>query len=141
MKNWIIFAVAVVVLTATATVVVAFLPGARIKHRSGTRPPVAAGTLVKRDGLQPKAIVDLPYTYEFGTLPQRTTGKHPWKVKNDGKAPLELWMIESTCSCTLAKFKDGSRAVVQPGQSEDIVLEFNPQNAWQLHQGRDDRHQ
>ncbi len=123
MKNWILFAVAVVVLTTTATVVVAFLPELE-SSTERTRPPVAAGTLVKRDGLQPKAIVDLPYTYEFGTLPQRTTGKHAWNVKNEGKAPLELWMIESTCSCTLAKFKDGSRAIVEPGQSEDIVLEF-----------------
>jgi Protein of unknown function (DUF1573) len=123
MKNWIIFAVVVVVLTTVTTLVLAYLP--ELESATGRiRPPVAGGTQTKPEGPQPKAIVDKPYTFEFGTLPQRTTGKHAWNVKNDGKAPLELWMIESTCSCTLAKFKDGSRAVIEPGSTEPILLEF-----------------
>ena len=123
MKNWIIFAVAIVVLTTVATVVVAYLPEIE-SSTAGIRPPVGGGTQAKHDGPQPKAIVDKPFTFDFGTLPQRTTGKHAWNVKNEGKAPLELWMIESTCSCTLAKFKDGSKAVIAPGETEPILLEF-----------------
>ena len=62
-------------------------------------------------------------------MPQLTTGKHAWEVKNLGDADLELWLESSTCSCTIAKLKsvDGEekqKIVVQPQQSTSIDLEW-----------------
>ncbi len=123
MMRWIILAGLVVVLSGVATVAVTYLP--ELTASSSTGPaPVGLGTLSKPKGPQPKAVVETPLTHEFGTLSQRVTGKHKWKVENTGKGTLELWMVSSTCSCTLAKFKNGEKASVAPGENTEIELEF-----------------
>jgi hypothetical protein len=38
-------------------------------------------------------------------------------------------MISSTCMCTFAKFKDGKKAIVKPGDKTDIELEWKTNNA------------
>ena len=123
MMRWMILAVLVVVLSGVATVAVTYLPEITASSPTGTA-PVGLGTLNKPQGPQPKAVVETPFTYEFGTLAQRVTGKHKWKVENTGKGTLELWMVSSTCSCTLAKFKNGEKASVAPGENTEIELEF-----------------
>ena len=70
-----------------------------------------------------------PLTYEFGTMPQLSTGTHTWEFKNVGDADLELWFESSTCSCTVAKLKsaDGEekkKLVVKPNDSTTIDLEW-----------------
>ena len=123
MTRWIVLAVLVVVLATAATVAVQFMP-VTLSAASGANSkfPVPAAPEVK--GPKPKVVIEGEKTFEFGTLPQRTTGKHGWVVKNGGEGNLELWMISSTCSCTLAKFKDGKRTTVKPGESTEIVLEY-----------------
>lgn len=123
MMRWMILAVLVVVLSGVATVAVTYLPELTASSRTGPV-PVGLGTLAKPQGPQPKAIVETPFTYEFGTLAQRVTGKHKWKVENTGVGTLELWMVSSTCSCTLAKFKNGEKASVPPGENTEIELEY-----------------
>ena len=44
-----------------------------------------------------------PLLYDFGTMSQLRKDSHTWEVKNVGDADLEMWMHESTCSCTIAK--------------------------------------
>jgi hypothetical protein len=122
MKPWIILAVIAVVLSAAGTAAVQYLPASSSIGGPPTFPN--APPPKPRTGLEPKAVVLGEPTFEFGTLPQRHTGKHSWTVKNEGKGDLDLWMISSTCSCTLAKFKDGGKAVVKPGESTEITLEF-----------------
>ncbi|MFO0908852.1 MAG: DUF1573 domain-containing protein [Isosphaeraceae bacterium] len=121
MKRWIMLIVLVVGLSAAGTVLLQYVPGgsgeADQPLLTGTPTSVAKADL-------PKAVVDGELQYEFGTLPQNVTGKHSWTVHNKGKSNLELWMISSTCSCTLAKFKDGAKAVVKPGESTVIDLEY-----------------
>lgn len=120
MKRWILLAVFAVVLSTAATVAVQYMP-ASTGPRDETPFPVGP----KADkGPKPKAVLEEKTTFDFGTMAQQATGKHAWVVKNTGEADLELTMISSTCSCTLAKFKDGKSAVVKPGESTDIVLEF-----------------
>lgn len=120
MKRWIVLAVFVVLLSTAATVAVQYMPA------STTRMPnFPVGSFnEKKTGPRPRAVLEGSQTYEFGTMPQHATGKHAWVVRNTGTADLELRMISSTCSCTLAKFKDGAGAVVKPGESTPIVLEF-----------------
>lgn len=125
MARWIILAVLVVILSAAATLTVQFLPGSATVSANHAPGPIALGTSGERkEGPKPKAIVEGEFTFNFGTLPQRTTGKHTWVVRNEGEGDLELSMISSTCSCTLAKFKNGSSATIKPGQSDTIDLEF-----------------
>lgn len=120
MKRWILLAVCVVAL-ATVAVTVQFM-GASTGPTTPMYPVGSAGQ--KASGSKAKAVVEGEHTYHFGTMAQRATGKHLWVVRNEGKDDLILWMLSSTCSCTLAKFKNGEKAVVKPGESTEIALEF-----------------
>jgi hypothetical protein len=122
MLRWVVLSVVVVALASVATVTVQYLPVTPSTSLDPKFPVVPAAA--RPEGPQPKAVLVGEPTYEFGTLPQRHTGKHAWVVKNEGKGDLKLTMLRSTCSCTLAKFKDGKEAVVKPGESTEIVLEF-----------------
>lgn len=122
MKRWLILAALAVVISSVA-VTVQFM-GASTRPLVPVYPAGPAEVATKAGILQPKAVLEGEQTYYFGTLPQRTTGKHVWTVRNEGKGKLTLWMISSTCSCTLAKFKNGEKAIVPPGESTEIVLEY-----------------
>ena len=117
MVRWVILAVAVVALTALATFAVAFLPDSE----SGAFVPAKT-----RTGPQPKVELDQDPIHQFGKMSQHSTGKHTWNIKNVGAADLELWMEgKPTCSCTIAKLENGQKAVVRPGESTAIELEWN----------------
>jgi hypothetical protein len=118
MIRWIVLVVLLVSLSAAGTVAV------QLWQSRGSDQPALPRVPVTPKGPQAKAVVDGKLVYEFGTLPQRTTGKHTWIVHNTGEADLELMMLSSTCSCTLAKFKNGTKAVVKPGESTEIDLEY-----------------
>jgi hypothetical protein len=69
--------------------------------------------------------------YDFGKMSQLRTDSHTWEVKNIGEADLELWMHESTCSCTIAKLAGASsmgsekpKVRVKPKKSTPIELEW-----------------
>ncbi|MDR3619940.1 MAG: DUF1573 domain-containing protein [Paludisphaera borealis] len=112
MLRWVILAVVVVVLTVAATLVGSLVPA------SGTKSYLPVAPV--KTGPAPKAAVDGELTHEFGSMPQESEGKHSWTIKNDGEGDLELWKGTSTCMCTFAKFKDGEKAVLKPGESTDI---------------------
>lgn len=93
--------------------------------------PVETGTTVPAvvipEGPHPRVEVPEPLTHEFGAMPQLTTGTHTWEFKNLGDADLELWFESSTCSCTVAKLKNGDEKktlVVKPKESTTIDLEW-----------------
>jgi hypothetical protein len=119
MKRWIVLAILVVGISSAATLAVQFLPGPSSQD-AGPAFPVSGET----PGKHPKAVVEGEPTFAFGTMPQRAVGKHAWVVRNKGETDLEIAMLSSTCSCTLAKFKDGKKAIVKPGDSTEIELEF-----------------
>lgn len=121
MLRWVILSLVVVALAAAAT----FLVDSK---SYGTRDWDLKVKEV-RTGPQPKAEVEGPLTHEFGMMAVQKTGTRDWKVTNKGDADLELRMISSTCMCTLAKFKGGAKAVVKPGESTDITLEWKTNNA------------
>ncbi len=121
MKRWFILAAIVVLLSAAAPVALQYLPQVSPEK---TNLPVGSKSKNKADFSAPKAVIEGDTAYDFGSLPEQTTGRHTWIVRNEGKGTLVLEMIDSTCSCTLAKFKDGKNAYVEPGQSTEITLEF-----------------
>lgn len=76
-------------------------------------------------GPLPVASVDHEPTHAFEPMPQNAEGTHVWKITNTGKTDLELTKGPSTCSCTIANFKnDESKFVLKPGDSTEIELKW-----------------
>ncbi len=122
MLRWVILCVVVVVLAATATLVV--------QYGTGSNPTWNLPARVKTEGPQPRVEVEGPLTHEFGELSTQKTGTRKWKVKNTGPGNLEIWLGSSTCTCTIPKLKgDGTREVVKPGDSTEVELEWKTKEA------------
>jgi len=116
MLRWVVLAVVVVALSVAGTFIGPLLSSSVAKAPATVAPVVT--------GPAPKAEVIGELTHEFGEMSQESTGKREWKVKNVGEGDLELWMESSTCMCTLAKLKGGKKAIVKPGESTEIELEW-----------------
>jgi hypothetical protein len=121
MLRWIILSVVVVALAAAATLALQY----RSVSGSSGYLPIKART----EGPSPKVELVGNLTHDFGTMSVQKIGTHAWIVSNKGEADLDLWMINSTCMCTFAKFKDGQKATVKPGEKTDIELEWHTNNA------------
>jgi Protein of unknown function (DUF1573) len=121
LRSFIVLSVVVVVLAAAATFALQY------QSVSGTNGylPVRA----KTEGPTPKVELEGNPIHDFGSMSVQKTGNHSWLVTNKGEADLDLWMISSTCMCTFAKFKDGQKASVKPGEKTDIELEWKTNNA------------
>jgi hypothetical protein len=120
MVRWILLAVLVVVLTATATVVV---QSVSLEPSTGNGPefPTATGT----SGPLPKAVVDGDLTYKFGSKALHTKFERDWTIKNEGEGDLVLTLEAPPCSCTVAGFMDANRKVsgskTVPPKGETVV--------------------
>jgi hypothetical protein len=91
-----------------------------------TPPPEVAPVVT---GPSAKLELSEPDTFEFGTLPQLSGGKHTWEIKNVGEVDLEITMGETTCSCTVAKLKSPEgvpkpKLVIKPRESTKIDVEW-----------------
>ena len=98
MIRWIILACLVVVLTVAGTVAVMYAPDASIE------PAIELHHRV--EGPPPKLEVVGSPEFNFGTMPKRSNGAHSWEIKNVGEGVLDLWLEETSCSCTVAKLTD-----------------------------------
>jgi hypothetical protein len=122
MLRWVILVVAVVSLTAAATVVVQYLPD-----------PEAAPkvSVVEVTGPQPKVVLEGDPIYDFGKMAKFEKAVHSWVVKNEGEAPLEIWQEgQTTCSCTVAKpgldeQRQPVKMVIPPGGSNTLELSWH----------------
>jgi hypothetical protein len=126
MLRWIILAIVVVAISAVATIVVQYGPMSDAGPSPNLAAPEAAGP-------QPKIDVPEKLVYNFGTMAQQDKGTHSWVVKNVGAADLEMWMVSSTCSCTIAKLRGSTggekkTVVITPGDSTTIDLEWETRN-------------
>jgi hypothetical protein len=124
MVRWIILACVVVVLTVAGTLAIVYSPDPSIE------PAIA---LHKGDELPPKLVLVGPPEFNFGTMPKRTDGAHSWELKNVGAGVLDLWLEETSCSCTIAKLADekstgagGAKKTVKvpPGKSTPIEVSW-----------------
>jgi hypothetical protein len=121
MLRWVILSVVVVGLAAAATFIV--------QYGAYSTPSWDLPARSNKNGPLPKVEVEGPLTHEFGMMAVQKTGTHNWSVRNRGEGDLELFMVSSTCMCTIAKFKEGAKAVVKPGESTEIALEWKTNNA------------
>ena len=60
--------------------------------------------------------------HQFGTIQQGSQVRHVFKFVNNGSAPLVISNVKTPCSCTAPSF---SKEPVQPGESGEVVLQFN----------------
>lgn len=136
MFRWIALVVAVVGLSAAATLLVQYIPDPDTE-------PSHAVNLSK--GPQPKIEIDEALVHDFGFMAQWDHGQHAWTIKNVGQGDLELWQEGTTsCSCTVVEFepdrsKDAAapkkKVSVKPNGSTKINL------AWQTKEFKDKYHQ
>src|SRR4051794_6600619 len=81
------------------------------------------------EGPPPKLELVGEKFHEFGTLPAFTKGSHTWEFKNTGEGPMDIWLAETSCSCTVATLKSPEgepkkTVTVPPGQSTPIEVSW-----------------
>ena len=117
MLRWVILVVAVVALTAAATLVVQYMPDSA----DTSKVPVVTPT-----GPQPKVVIDEDPIYDFGKMAQHDGSSHTWLVRNEGEVNLDIWLVgKPTCSCTIAKLEGGQKATIKPNVATTIDLTWN----------------
>lgn len=62
--------------------------------------------------------------FNFGTVLEGEKVSHTYKFTNTGNEPLILSNAQGSCGCTVPKWP---REPIPPGESADIVVEFNSQ--------------
>jgi hypothetical protein len=127
MVRWIILACVVVVLTMAATFAVWYVPDTEVP------PPVS---FHRYEGLPPKLKLVGQPVYDFGTMPKKSDGSHSWEIQNVGEGELDLWVEQTSCSCTVAKLQseksgdetEKKRIRIPPGGSKSIEVTWETRN-------------
>jgi len=60
--------------------------------------------------------------HDYGTIPQHADGNCEFKFTNDGKEPLILSNVRSSCGCTVPTWP---RQPIMPGQSDVIKVKYD----------------
>ena len=61
-------------------------------------------------------------THDYGTIEQRSNGACEFKFTNEGKVPLILTNVRSSCGCTVPTWP---REPILPGQSKVIKVKYD----------------
>lgn len=106
--------------------------------RDAAREDVGAETVQPADpaaqGAQPQAAVPAgptttmefaETTHDFGTVKEGEIVTHTFKFTNTGNEPLILSDAKGSCGCTVPNWP---REAIAPGESGEIVVEFNSKN-------------
>ena len=108
MLRWILLAVVVIALSATATLLIQYAPD------SDSSAALAVSNVT---GPHPTAEVVEPLVYDFGTMPHESKGAYSWEIKNVGEARLDLWLEGKTtchgCVKIQARFLNECHAVTE----------------------------
>jgi hypothetical protein len=60
--------------------------------------------------------------HDYGTIDQGSDGSYEFKFINDGKSPLILNNVRSSCGCTVPSW---TKEPVQPGKEGSIKVKYN----------------
>jgi len=122
MLRWFLIAVLAAGITMAAIIAPQILKSSSNRATDDLQFPTRTA---ERSGPQPVATVDHDTTHAFEPMPQNAEAEHVWKLTNTGQTDLELTKGPSTCSCTIANFKnDESKLVLKPGDSTEIELKW-----------------
>lgn len=69
-------------------------------------------------------------TYDYGTMYQKADGNTFFVYTNEGKEPLILSKVKSSCGCTIPKW---SRQPLMPGQSDTIKVKYDTKRLGSFH--------
>lgn len=129
MTRWLILAGLVVIVTAGATVAVQLMPA-----NAGS--PIPAARARRDQGPPPLAVVAEPLKHDFGQMAEQQSATKVWTIRNDGKGPLRLTLIETSCTCTDVKFgtdgpnlKADDEVTVPPGESRELHFSWKTKQA------------
>jgi hypothetical protein len=120
MTRWIGLTCALIVLSGAATVVYQMIPD-----------PVPEPTIElhrrTEEGPPPKLEVVGDKVHNFGSLTVNAKGSHTWRFKNVGPGPLQVWLENTTCSCTVALLKSGEgepkkMVTIPPGGTSPVEV-------------------
>lgn len=85
---------------------------------------VDKNTMVSKDGKTPKLKLNLSQ-HDFGTVEEGKVVETKISFKNEGKAPLIISDVKTSCGCTAALL---SSKLLQPGESGNIKIELDTAN-------------
>jgi hypothetical protein len=128
LMRWIRLAVIAVLVTVAVSLAMLYEPETDTPRAAS----LAVAQPVRSEGPPPKLELLGQPVYNFGTMPKHAKSAHTWEIKNAGQGPLQVWLQESSCSCTVAKLdkkgvSDEAQATVEvpPGQSTPIEVSWD----------------
>jgi hypothetical protein len=68
-----------------------------------------------------RAILANP-VFNFGVLPQRVEARHVWTIRNQGRAFLKIWPMESTVCAVMANPRPDKPILLAPGGHTTVEL-------------------
>jgi|GEM_PF-1402338 len=120
------------VAVASSVLSTALLGAALVANsRSVVEPTAEAAMPAPATAMKSPRLVLEKQEHAFGEMDVGEEGRHEFVVRNEGDADLMLETASTTCKCTLAQL---SRAVVAPGESTTIVLEWKGEQPAELFQ-------
>ena len=69
----------------------------------------------------PRAVIERAH-HEFGMLDPHTTASHTFAIHNEGNAPLQLHVRETSCKCTTGQLQ---KDMLAAGESTTVTLTWN----------------
>jgi hypothetical protein len=120
MTRWIILVLAVVGLSAAATVAINSMP---TRGDADLLPAFTTGSDTPTGPLPEVEVVGDP-VHRFGLMAQDTKGHKSWVIKNVGEGDLILTGGHPSCSCTLLNLREGTNVTVKPGGEYELKVEW-----------------
>lgn len=120
MTRWIVLVLAIVGLSAVATVLVNYMPS---QGEADLVPLYPTGS-DKPKGPPPEIEIVGNPVHNFGLMTQQDKGHKTWEIKNVGTGDLILTGGHPSCSCTLLNLKPGMNITVKPGDHYDLEVEW-----------------
>jgi hypothetical protein len=108
MTRWISLACALIVLTGAATFVYQTLPD------SVPEPTIELHS--RSSGPPARLVIVGEKVHNFGTMAAEVKDSHTWEFRNTGEGPLEIWLEDTSCSCTVANFAGDADEPDVPGE-------------------------
>jgi len=70
-------------------------------------------------------------SHDFGVMDRSETGRHTFKIKNEGHGPLSITLLQTTCTCTSSDLEEGEPVTLGPGEIKDVTLEWDVEKSSQ----------
>lgn len=128
MMRWVMLTVVVVAVAAGGTIALQYLPDTAAS-------PIPASRASEVKGPAPVLTVEEDKTFDFGKMPVQTERTKIWKLKNTGAGPLELTLLETSCTCTNVRFgadgvklKANDTVEIAPGEEKELYYTWNPKD-------------